>query len=163
MVWANPRPLAATRGVSVDLLSSGYLDVSVPLVRLLRPMYSVKGYLGYPRWVSPFGHLWIKVWLPTPQSFSQAPTSFIASNCQGIHRMRLVAWPYKQTDSPSLYRQETAFQSHATCCVIDFSPDCYNTWENSVLFQLIYLVKEQLIVKTRNKNSQSTELFFLTS
>jgi hypothetical protein len=26
--------------------------------------------------------------LPTPQSFSQATTSFIASDCQGIHRMR---------------------------------------------------------------------------
>ena len=88
---AGPRSLAATEGISVDFFSFGYLDVSVPRVRLLRPMYSVKGYLAYTRWVSPFGHRWIKVWLPTPQRFSQAPTSFIASNCQGIHRMRLVA------------------------------------------------------------------------
>ena len=29
-VWAIPLSLATTRGVSVDLLSSGYLDVSVP-------------------------------------------------------------------------------------------------------------------------------------
>ena len=48
------------------------------------------GYLAYTRWVSPFGHLRIKVCLPTPRSFSQATTSFIASDCQGIHRMRLV-------------------------------------------------------------------------
>ena len=41
-VWAGPRPLAATGGVSVDFLSSGYLDVSVPPVasrprRVARP------------------------------------------------------------------------------------------------------------------------------
>jgi hypothetical protein len=29
--------------------------------------------------------------LPTPRHFSQAATSFIASDRQGIHRMRLVA------------------------------------------------------------------------
>src|SRR5690606_17839144 len=32
---AGPRSLAATRGISVDFFSSGYLDVSVPPVRLL--------------------------------------------------------------------------------------------------------------------------------
>ena len=42
---AGPRSLAATRGVSIDFLSSGYLDVSVPRVCSLRPMYSVKKYL----------------------------------------------------------------------------------------------------------------------
>ena len=31
-VWALPRSLAATRGVSIDFLSCGYLDVSVPRV-----------------------------------------------------------------------------------------------------------------------------------
>ncbi len=31
--WAGPRSLAATRGISVDFFSSGYLDVSVPRVR----------------------------------------------------------------------------------------------------------------------------------
>jgi hypothetical protein len=49
-----------------------------------------KEYPTYIGWVSPFGHLRIKVCLPTPRSFSQATTSFIASDCQGIHRMRLV-------------------------------------------------------------------------
>ena len=37
---AGPRSLAATRGVSVDFLSSGYLDVSVPRVCLFNPIYS---------------------------------------------------------------------------------------------------------------------------
>ena len=31
---AGPRSLAATKGISVDFFSSGYLDVSVPRVRL---------------------------------------------------------------------------------------------------------------------------------
>ena len=33
--WPGPRSLATTSGVSVDVLSSGYLDVSVPRVRFL--------------------------------------------------------------------------------------------------------------------------------
>ena len=33
--WPGPRSLATTCGVSVDVLSFGYLDVSVPRVRLL--------------------------------------------------------------------------------------------------------------------------------
>ena len=40
LVWALPRSLATTYGVSVDFLSRGYLDVSVPLVRRDTPMYS---------------------------------------------------------------------------------------------------------------------------
>ena len=88
---ASPLSLAATQGISVDFFSSGYLDVSVLPVRLLRPMYSVKRYLAYTRWVSPFRDLRVTGWLPPYRSLSQAPTSFIASNCQGIHRVRLVA------------------------------------------------------------------------
>ncbi len=38
--WPGPRSLATTCGVSVDVLSSRYLDVSVPWVRFLHPMYS---------------------------------------------------------------------------------------------------------------------------
>ncbi len=43
--WPGPRSLATTNGVSVDVLSSGYLDVSVPRVRLKPPMYSEVSYL----------------------------------------------------------------------------------------------------------------------
>ena len=34
-LWAIPRSLAATEGISVDFFSYGYLDVSVPRVRLV--------------------------------------------------------------------------------------------------------------------------------
>ena len=42
--------------------------------------------------VSPFGNPRITVWLPTHRGLSQAPTSFIGSWCQGIHRMPLKTW-----------------------------------------------------------------------
>jgi hypothetical protein len=38
--WPDPRSLATTNGVSFDVLSSGYLDVSVPRVRLKPLFYS---------------------------------------------------------------------------------------------------------------------------
>ena len=41
--------------------------------------------------VSPFGYLRINARLPAPRSFSQAATSFIACNRQGIHLMHFVA------------------------------------------------------------------------
>ena len=43
--WPGPRSLATTNGVSVDVLSSRYLDVSVPWVRLKPPMNSGVSYL----------------------------------------------------------------------------------------------------------------------
>src|SRR5713226_6095988 len=43
--WPGPRSLATTNGVSVDVLSSRYLDVSVPWVRLKPPMNSKVSYL----------------------------------------------------------------------------------------------------------------------
>jgi hypothetical protein len=43
--WPGPRSLATTNGVSVDVLSSRYLDVSVPWVRLKPPMNSEVSYL----------------------------------------------------------------------------------------------------------------------
>ena len=44
---------------------------------------------NYARQVSLFGNPRITVWLPTPRGLSQAPTSFIGSWCQGIHRVPL--------------------------------------------------------------------------
>ena len=73
-VWAIPRSLAATEGVSIDFLSYRYLDVSVPCVS---PAFAVTGY--DPSRVSPFGYLRIVARLPAPRSLSQAPTPFIAS------------------------------------------------------------------------------------
>ena len=90
-VWANPRSLAATYGISVDFFSWRYLDVSVPSVRLawLWIHHAMTGH--NPCRVSPFGYLRVIACLAARRSFSQLTTSFIASRCQGIHRAPLVA------------------------------------------------------------------------
>lgn len=85
--WPVPRSLATTSGVSVDVLSSGYLDVSVHQVRLATLCIQVEIALrrGCPiRKSSDQG-----IFAP-PRSLSQRITSFIASFCQGIHQMLLV-------------------------------------------------------------------------
>ena len=55
-VWAAPRSLAATGGISVDFFSSGYLDVSVLPVRSTDPMCSGRSTpcgVGFPIRTSP--------------------------------------------------------------------------------------------------------------
>ena len=89
---AGPRSLVATEGVSIDFLSSRYLDISVPWVRLATLYIQVT--IPPKRWVSPFGHPRIKACLSAPRGFSQTSTSFIAFCRQGIHHARLVTWSY---------------------------------------------------------------------
>ena len=77
--WPGPRSLATTSGVSVDVLSSGYLDVSVPRVRFpcgipLRVGFPIRRYTDQSLFAA-------------PHVLSQRTTSFIASERQGIHRM----------------------------------------------------------------------------
>ena len=45
-VWAVALSLAATRAISVDFSSSGYLDVSVPRVASSRPIWFRRGWAG---------------------------------------------------------------------------------------------------------------------
>src|SRR5579864_7410720 len=115
--WPGPRSLATTNGVSVDVLSSRYLDVSVPWV-CLKPPILFGGYIPSldnrkSKTSRPgFDHLWSnpksedlefrlsKVGFPirksvdqsffaAPHGLSQRSTSFIASQRQGIHRTPL--------------------------------------------------------------------------
>ena len=57
LVWANPRSLATTRGIIIIFFSSGYLDVSVPPVRLInlwiQLMIVCRNTLGFPIRKSP--------------------------------------------------------------------------------------------------------------
>ena len=105
--WPGPRSLATTNGVSVDFLSSGYLDVSVPRVRLLKLWIQDLIPSRPPCSASPRSNRTVhsqykraKVGFPirkssdqssfaAPQGLSQRTTSFIASQRQGIHRMLL--------------------------------------------------------------------------
>ena len=45
--WPGPRSLATTNGVSIDVLSSGYLDVSVHQVSFLYRMINLQ-LIGFP-------------------------------------------------------------------------------------------------------------------
>ena len=83
----DPRSLAATNGISVDFFSSGYLDVSVPRVRLVNLWIQLT--MTQKGQVSPFGHPRIKARLSAPRGLSQITTSFIACCRQGIHHVHL--------------------------------------------------------------------------
>ena len=91
LVWAVPRSLATTYGITIVFFSCGYLDVSVPPVRHIQLWIHHTMTRHYPCRVSPFGNLRIKARLTAPRSLSQFTTSFIASLCLGIHRTPLVA------------------------------------------------------------------------
>ena len=115
--WPGPRSLATTNGVSIDVLSSRYLDVSVPWVRLKPPILFGSLIPSLDNWKSKTLRLDLTHYCLTPrykilefqlskvgfpirksvdQSFFAAPhglsqrsTSFIASQRQGIHRTPL--------------------------------------------------------------------------
>jgi hypothetical protein len=53
-LWPRPISLATTLGVSIDVLSYGYLDVSVHRVRLLTLCIQIK--ILHMQWVAPFGY-----------------------------------------------------------------------------------------------------------
>ena len=79
-VWAVPRSLATTWGITIVFFSSGYLDVSVPRVRLpLKAGYGAFSTMGCPIRKSADQPV-----CASPRSLSQLITSFIAFESQGI-------------------------------------------------------------------------------
>ena len=78
--WPGPLSLVTTNGVSVDVLSSSYLDISVRWVCFSFEINQIG--LGFPIRKSADQSL-----LTAPHSLSQRVTSFIASLYQGIHQM----------------------------------------------------------------------------
>src|SRR5690349_24921224 len=121
-IQALPISLATTLGISVDLFSCSYLDVSVRRVRFA--YLCIQYAMTIAGRVSPFGNLRIKVCLLTPRSLSQATTSFIACNRQGIHHVHLFACPYNV--SPCVTRERYSSRSTACCMFVDsyYYPKC---------------------------------------
>ncbi len=93
--WALPRSLATTKGISVDFFSCRYLDVSVPRVRLPRPMDSVKGY-----WLAPVGFP-IRI-SPDQSLVADSPKLFAGSNV--LHRLQLPRHPPYALIRLTIYR-----------------------------------------------------------
>ena len=69
MVWPLPRSLATTKGISVDVFSSPYLDVSVQAVPpvYLWIQYTVTGHDSGR--VSPFGNPRIEAYVQLPVAY----------------------------------------------------------------------------------------------
>ena len=82
-VWAPPRSLTATDGISYDVFSSGYLDVSVHRVPFLTLRQDIPNYIGTgcpiqkPTTITPAKGLIVDIVLKH--------TSFFGSNYLGIH------------------------------------------------------------------------------
>ena len=68
-VWPPPRSLATTCGISFDVFSSSYLDVSVQTVPFLPLFCSMQDTGVLLQWVSPFGNLRIKGYLLLPEAY----------------------------------------------------------------------------------------------
>ena len=86
-VWPPPRSLATTCGISVDVFSSSYLDVSVRKVPRVRLFYSAHAPRFFIAVVSQFGYLRIRAYLQLPAAFrslsrpSSAPNAKAFSLC----------------------------------------------------------------------------------
>ena len=92
-VWASALSLAATRAISVDFSSSGYLDVSVPRVVLAHPMDSGADGGAWPPPGSPIRRPADQRLSAPPRGLSQLAASFFDFLCQGIRRAPMVSWP----------------------------------------------------------------------
>ena len=68
-VWPDPLSLATTRGISVDVFSSPYLDVSVQAVPHVHLFGSVHADTVLPCRVAPFGNLRIIAYLQLPEAY----------------------------------------------------------------------------------------------
>ena len=69
LVWPLPRSLATTCGISVDVSSWPYLDVSVQAVPYVHLFDSMHVTTVLPWWVPPFGDLRINGYLLLPEAF----------------------------------------------------------------------------------------------
>ena len=90
VVWANPRSLAATSGITVLFsFPEGTKMFQFPSFALLKLCIRFRVILADR--VPPFGHYRVKAFLAARRYFSQPNTSFIASRYLGILRTPLIA------------------------------------------------------------------------
>ena len=68
-LWPPPRSLATTSGISVDVFSCPYLDVSVQGVPLIHLFDSVHDTQVLPVCVPTFGNLRITAYLQLPEAY----------------------------------------------------------------------------------------------
>ena len=104
-VWPLSSSLATTKEIDVSFFSSGYLDVSVPRVPLVR-LWIHRTMTGVRTCrVSPFGHLWINACLRLPTAFRSLPrpSSAISARASSLcsYSLDLFWLPHAPSGSPS--------------------------------------------------------------
>ena len=115
-VWAAPLSLATTHGITVVFSSCGYLDVSVPHVRL--PCRNIH----IPMDGLPHSDIRGSSPLAGPRGFSQLGTSFFASESLGIPRAPL--FTYSLHTSPFCFKDICSLcvfipkVKHTLCCIL---------------------------------------------
>ena len=115
--WASPRSLVATWGISVDFFSSGYLDISVPRVRLVG--LCIHPTIPLARWVSPFGHCRIKACCQLPDTFRRLPrpSSPLTAKASAVYACSLdhITPSRLGASIDALMRPRTSFSCLNTC------------------------------------------------
>ena len=91
-VWTLPVSLAATKGISIDFYSSGYLDVSVRQVTFPTLCIQIRMYRYKPIRVAPFGNLRVKACSSSPKLIA-AFHVLHQPVCQGILHMPFLSCP----------------------------------------------------------------------
>ena len=91
--WPGPRSLATTNGVSVDVLSSSYLDISVHWVCLPCGINLLV-------WVSPFGNPRIKAYSQLPMAYRSVsrPSSPLCAKASTKCSYRHLIGPYMKAE-----------------------------------------------------------------
>ena len=121
---AGPRSLATTNGVSIDFLSSGYLDVSVPRVRSYNPMYSGNKYLSqpavsHPRTASESDYNELSGGFPHSEIHGSKPipgSPWLNAGYHVLHRLLLPRHPPNALFALDLTQKE---QGHPSNCFAD--------------------------------------------
>ena len=119
---AGPISLATTFGVSVDFLSSGYLDVSVRPVRFLNLW--IQSRIPLARWVAPFGFPWIKDRSRLPMAFRRVPR------------------PSSPLSAKASARCSCLLDYHCVC-IIPYTYSCHQTLSHAFLPALLYIAGTQ--------------------
>jgi hypothetical protein len=90
LVWAVPRSLATTNGISLISFPLGTKMFQFPRLPSQSLFFQLRDNRGSLCWVSPFGDPRIYRLYTAPRGLSQCPTSFFGTLRQGIHRKLLI-------------------------------------------------------------------------
>ena len=138
MVWALPRSLATTYGITVVFSSCGYLDVSVPHVSLLYAMYlrtGTQGFTlsGFPHsdihgsmaicaspWLFAAYHVLLRLLVPRHSPYALNSLTF--SVAFHIYRCNSLSTIYGHTIHPAK-RSSSLWKTHL--CRLNYSFRCF--------------------------------------